>query len=1099
MIADMRRINHAERECWKPGSDRLRAVCGSRYTIEMSQSWKYLLAAHAEQLLQTLRNHESKTISGCPSSQIALLLAVWPERSFLAVEENAERAERLHADLKFFRSFFGSGGSQCPEVLLPSADAAEGIGTRARIFERLFLGDSLGVVTNHDACPTGFCEADAPFGLELTQGTAMDRPRLVAELLRLGYRRVEIVVEPGEFAERTWVIDLYPVCELQPVRIEFFGDEIELMRRFEIETQRSAETLQHLVVSPAAEPDVEGTVFPFFAKQESSSVFAVTGLELSGDVSAFRFTRLRVADGSLDSGNQPVSGLGLLPQERKNFSEIGQRLQALNKRVLAVIPSKGQAERLRDLLADGGYVAPILDVAAAASYEGGACITVGDLSGGLHFDTLLILTGRELFGEKPGYRAIRKSHASRLLLTLDDLKPGDLVVHKDHGIGRFASLEHRTTGEYEEELLVLEYAQGDRIYLPLSGIGRIQKYRASEESHPSLDRLGSKRWASAQKKIKQSLMDIADKLLKLYAERSVARGYVFSADTPLHQEFDDFFPYDETEDQIRAVETIKQQMQSDQPMDLLLCGDVGYGKTEVAIKAAFRAVFDHKQVAVLVPTTLLAEQHFRTFVQRFSGFPVTIDYLCRFRSKQDVQKCLDGLADGRIDIVIGTHMLLGKRVGFRDLGLFIIDEEHRFGVGQKERLKELRKTVDVLSMTATPIPRTLHMAVAGVRELCTIQTPPEERLAVRSIVTPWKDGTLQEAIRRELRREGQVFFLHNRIGDMEQVVSRIRQLVPEARIAAGHGQMSEHALERIMVDFLDRRTDILVCTAIIGAGIDIPTANTIIIDRADTFGLADLYQLRGRVGRGPVQAYAYFLIPGEDILQADAKLRLQAIQEMSYLGAGFRLAMKDLEIRGAGNLLGSEQSGHVGRVGFDLYAELLEKAVQELKGAYVAPEVEPQIQLRISAFIADTYIPDTLLRLSLYRRIAGLQSADDASRLAEEIRDRFGPLPEEAGHLIAIARIKLLARQLRLERLALSGDSCKCVSMRLPEGGVAADDMFYDRLLQVLFSMQSDKSNPRMRFMPEGFEFAVKGTEPAEQLVRIEKFLIRIHSAISNE
>jgi transcription-repair coupling factor (superfamily II helicase) len=1052
-------------------------------------TWKQLLIRYAQSLLDALEKHDLRTICGCSSAQCALLLANLPGKAFLAVESTQERAARLHADVVFLQSLLHHETNKADTLLLPAADSVDAIGSRATIFERLMFGERIGVIASHAACVTGFREQDAPFGIELVQGAEMQRSHLIRELNRLGYRQAEIVVEPGEYAERNWVIDLYPASEPRPVRIEFFGDEIELMRRFEVETQLSAESVQHLVIKPAVEPEAENSIFHLVEKTSDIPVFAATGLEIAEGIRAYRFTQLLVDDGSLPFGHISFSELGIMPQNRTNYRDIGRRLSSIDKRILIVIASRGQAERLRDLLAESDFVVPILDRLDAADYDGKACITIGDLSGGFHLPELVVLTGSELFGEKPGYRPIRKSRASRLLLTIDDLKPGDLIVHKDHGIGRFISLEHRQTGEYAEDLLVLEYAQGDRVYLPLSGIGRLQKYRAAENAHPALDRLGRKRWANAQKRVKQSLVDIADKLIKLYAERSIARGFVFSADTPLHQEFDDFFPYEETEDQIRAVELIKKQMQSDRPMDLLLCGDVGYGKTEVAIKAAFRAVYDHKQVAVLVPTTLLAEQHYRTFVQRFSGFPVTIDYICRFRSKSDIQNCLNGLADGRVDIVIGTHMLLGKRITFRDLGLLIIDEEHRFGVGQKERLKELRKSVDVLSMTATPIPRTLHMAIAGVRELATIQTPPEERLAVRSIVTTWKDSTIQEAIRRELRRDGQVFFLHNRIADMPQVVSRLNQLVPEARIAVAHGQMSEHMLERIMIDFLDRKTDVLVCTAIIGAGIDIASANTIIIDRADAFGLADLYQIRGRVGRGSVQAYAYFLIPGEDILQHDAKLRLQAIQEMSYLGAGFRLAMKDLEIRGAGNLLGAEQSGHIGRIGFDLYTELLEKAVHEVKGEYVPPDIEPQIQLQISAFISEHYVADTMLRLSLYRRIADLASRDDADRLENEIRDRFGPLPAETQNLLIIARIKILARRLRLSRLILSAGNCRCITISAEDASALGDDHFYERLLQVLCVLQSDKSVPRIRLLPEGFEFVVKSGSDAERMARIEKFL----------
>ncbi len=1060
----------------------------------MELSWKSHITAHADRLLTALFKHAVPALSGCSSAHLALLIACCKDPA-IVVEETPERAQRLFTDLRFFNSLLSDGRKAAHEAaLLLPAGSPESIGQRAKIVQRLAQGDCLTVIASAESGKVS-CSPEMPQPFTVAQHQVFERGALIASLIRLGYRKVEIVVEPGEFAERAWVVDIFAVTAADPVRIEFFGDTIELMRCFEVETQRSISEIPELIIYPAAEAGGTRSILDLAMEHGLFSFFvAASADEYAGHEHAVRVTPLAIENGSLPSGALPLQGLGILPEERKSTEDSVPALKVLRKRILAVLPSHGQADRLHDLFAEAGFIAPMLEMPQAAAYEGLACITTGGLSGGLHLDDLIIITGREFFGERPAYRALKRSRISRLLLTIDDLQVGDLIVHKDHGIGRFAGMQHQKTEDYEEDFLVLEYAGGDRVYLPFAGIERIQKYRAGEDQHPPLDKLGGKRFAAAKKRVKQSLQDLAERLLKLYAERETVRGFVFSPDTVMHRDFDDFFPYEETEDQQKAVETIKKHMYSDVPMDMLLCGDVGYGKTEVAIKAAFRAVYDGKQVAIMVPTTILAEQHFRTFRQRFSGFPVRIDYLSRFRPKADIDRCLEGLRRGEIDLVIGTHMLLGKRVGFHDLGLLIVDEEHRFGVGQKERLKELKKNVDVLSMTATPIPRTLHMALANVRELCTIQTPPEDRLAVRSIVTPWNDLTLQDAIRRELRRDGQVFFLHNRIRDMDLIVERIRRLVPEAHIGAAHGQMHERQLERIMLDFLDRKINVLVCTAIIGAGIDIASANTIMIDRADTFGLADLYQLRGRVGRSDQQAYAYFLIPGNESLHPDARRRLQAIQEMSYLGAGFRLAMRDLEIRGAGNLLGAEQSGHIARIGFDLYTELLERAVQELKGEAVAEAVDPQIQLRISAFVPDDYVSDTLLRLSLYRRIAASRTREALAQLIDEVRDRFGPLPTEVANLFSAARIKVLARALRLSRIVIAGDWCRCLGA--PAGDIPdPSDDFYERLLQSLFSLQGQKSPPQLRFLPEGFEFKLPSA--ADQKVQaIEAVLVRIEAEL---
>ncbi|HSW65114.1 MAG TPA: transcription-repair coupling factor [Dissulfurispiraceae bacterium] len=1061
----------------------------------MLKTWESQLTDHAGNLLAALSESSATALSGCASMHLALLIAA-SGHPVIAVEETPERAQRLFADLRFFRSLLKHGQKEMFDAaLLSPADSPESIGLRAKIVRRIAEGEPLTIIASAESHMVSFGSGQ-PQPLTLVGGQSMERSSLAAHLIRLGYRKVEIVVEPGEYAERSWIVDIFPVTETDPLRIEFFGDTVELMRRFEVETQRSILEIPEITVYPAAETETTLSILELAEAFGSYRFFAAASVDACPEhAPVIRITPLAVEDGSLSAGALPMQGLGILPEERNSTEDIAPALQSLQKRMLAVLPSHGQAGRLHDLFTEAGLIAPLLEIPQTAAYQGLACITTGELSGCLHLEDLIIVTGRELFGERPAYRALKRSKVSGLLLTIDDLQVGDLIVHKDHGIGRFAGMQHQKTEGVEEDFLVLEYAGGDRVYLPFSGVERIQKYRGGEDQHPPLDKLGGKRFAAAKQRVKQSLHDLADKLLKLYAERKTARGFIFSPDEAMHREFDDFFPYEETEDQQKATETIKRQMNSDAPMDMLLCGDAGYGKTEVAIKAAFRAVYDGKQVAMLVPTTLLAEQHYRTFRQRFSGFPVRIDYLSRFRPKADVDRCLEGLRRGEIDIVIGTHMLLGKRIGFHDIGLLIIDEEHRFGVAQKERLKELRKSVDVLSITATPIPRTLHMALANVRELCTIQTPPEDRLAVRSIVTPWNDRTIQDAIRRELRRDGQVFFLHNRIHDMELIVEHVRKLVPEAHIGAAHGRMNERQLERIMLDFLDRKVNVLVCTAIIGSGIDIPSANTIMIDRADAFGLADLYQLRGRVGRSDQQAYAYFLIPGHESLHPDARRRLQAIQEMSYLGAGFRLAMRDLEIRGAGNLLGAEQSGHIARIGFDLYAELLERTVRELKGETVADAVEPQIQLSVSAFVPDDYVADTLLRLSLYRRIAAAQSRDALARLTDEVRDRFGPLPPEATNLFAVARIKVLARTLRLARIAATGEWCRCLST--PEAAsIQETDAFYDLLLAALLSLRKERPALRLRLEPHGFAFRLPGGTSA-RIETIEDLLASLVRASS--
>ena len=611
------------------------------------------------------------------------------------------------------------------------------------------------------------------------------------------------------------------------------------------------------------------------------------------------------------------------------------------------------------------------------------------------------------------------------------------------------------------------------MYIPPQGINKIHKYHSEEGITPKIDRLGGKTWLRTKEKVRKKIRDMAEKLLALYAEREIYKGFSFSPDTELHREFDSFFPYEETSDQTKAIEDIKRDMESERPMDRLVCGDVGYGKTEVAMRAAFKAVYDGRQVAVLVPTTILCEQHYRTFRTRFSAFPVHVDYLSRFKSRKEQKETIGALATGDIDIVIGTHGLLGKDVNFHKLGLLVIDEEHRFGVRQKERLKELKKGVDVLTLTATPIPRTLYMALSDIRDMSVIETPPEDRLAVKSSVSVFDEYLIRNAISKELERNGQVFFVHNKIKDVYRVADRLVRILPSVRLKVAHGQMAENELERVMLAFYEHAVDILVSTAIIGSGLDIPTANTIIIDRADSMGLADLYQLRGRVGRGNSRAYAYFLIPGEDIITEEAKKRLQAIQDMSYLGAGFRLALKDLEIRGAGNLLGAEQSGHIHEVGFDLYMEMLEKAVAELRGINVEEEFEPSINLRVNAFIPEEYIEDITLRLSLYRRIASVKTEEGVREIESDIEDRFGKPPDEVKNLTKVVRLKIMARELCVTKIQdLQGRIGVLFS---PDTKVEPKDI-------LALGKNTDR---KIRFLPEGFELDLKGLPWPETYERI--------------
>ncbi|MDJ0790097.1 MAG: transcription-repair coupling factor [Myxococcota bacterium] len=693
-------------------------------------------------------------------------------------------------------------------------------------------------------------------------------------------------------------------------------------------------------------------------------------------------------------------------------------------RIVLCAPALSGAERLRKLLAEYGIETSLeRDLAPLAKWSrpGHVEVRVASLAAGFELpsERLVVMTEEEVFGPRERRRKRASGRDRDGALALERIAPGDLLVHAEHGIGVYRGLVMLAFGGVEDEFLRLEYEAGDKLFLPVHRLNLVQRYVGSEGATPTLDRLGGTTWQKTRAAVKKSMRNMARELLSVHAARELAPGHAFSARDRALEEFEAAFPYEETPDQHQAIEDVLADLQRNRPMDRLVCGDVGYGKTEVAARAAYKAVMDGKQVAVLVPTTVLCQQHVETFLPRFEGTGARVESLSRFRSPKESREVLEGLASGRIDIVIGTHRLLQKNVAFRDLGLLVVDEEHRFGVTHKERIKQLKQTVDVLTLTATPIPRTLQMAFSGLRDLSVIETPPPDRLAIRTQVCRFDELLIREAILREVRRGGQVFFVHNRVRTIGALAQLLERLVPEVSVIVAHGQMKERELEEKMLAFVHGQADVLLCTTIVESGIDVPRANTMLIDRADALGLAQLYQLRGRVGRSNKRAYAYLLIPGEQALTKEAARRLEALQDLSELGSGYRLANMDLEIRGAGNLLGGEQSGNMGMVGYDTYMELLEEAIEELRGGARVVEIDPEIRLPVPARLPDDFVPDVSQRLVLYKRLAGARDEEEASGVRDELLDRFGPLPPETESLMRVIRLKIAARDLGVVSVSL--------------------------------------------------------------------------------
>ncbi|HEY2908260.1 MAG TPA: transcription-repair coupling factor [Vicinamibacterales bacterium] len=910
--------------------------------------------------------------------------------------------------------------------------------------------------------------------LDLKPGQDIAPTDLAELLVDAGFRREDPADEHGEFALRGGIVDIFPAGESNPVRLEFIGDTIETLRTYDAATQRSIAPIDQITVVPLRDvlnDQRAATVFDYLSRARDSRVI----LSEADEVGAAGAKLIEQVQHSYDealskatAGPKPVppselladwdavsgrlaaatelSQLGLdddapgttevdappkaaLPFRRIRcqpaielhgrvtdwVTEI-RRLRDDGDITLFVAATPGRAERTIELLKEYDVFAVPVERADDARYAA-VLIGIGNLSRGFRLPDagLQIYAEADVFDEERRAPERRRSATKAFLSDLRDLKVGDLVVHVDHGIGMFVGLKQIGVGDTMQEFLELRYAGEDKLFVPVERLDLVQKYTGA--TRPPIDKLGGTSWERAKTKVKKAMRDMAEELLKLYAARKAVPGHAFSSDSHWQQEFEDAFEYDLTVDQKTAIADIKRDMESSTPMDRLLCGDVGYGKTEVAMRAAFKAVMDGKQVAFLAPTTVLAFQHQKTLKERFAGFPVRIDMVSRFRTKQEQAETLADLAAGKVDIIVGTHRLLSKDVEFRDLGLLVVDEEQRFGVAHKEKIKQLRKKVDVLTMSATPIPRTLNMSLVGIRDMSIIETPPKDRLSIQTNVLKFDQEVIRRAIRSELDRGGQVYFVHNRVESIFSIGNLVQRLVPEARVVVGHGQMAEDALERAMLDFVARKFDVLLATTIVENGLDIPNANTIIINRADRYGLSQLYQLRGRVGRSDRPAYAYLLIPPEDNLSPVAKKRLAAIKEFSDLGSGFRVAALDLEIRGAGNLLGGEQSGQIDTVGFEMYMKLLEQTVRELKGEELEDDVRATVNLRVDLKIDSSYVSDMNQRLMLYRKVAAARRDEEIDQVLEEAIDRYGPLPDSVLNLADYGRIRIMADRLGIDAI----------------------------------------------------------------------------------
>ncbi len=944
---------------------------------------------------------------------------------------------------------------------------------RMEVFQALMENRSATIVTSFD----GFMDALIPLEMmkararKLKLGEVVDFEQLKKDMVLLGYDREEQIEGPGQFAVRGGILDIYPLTEELPLRVELWGDEIDSIRTFDVDSQRSVENLDEIIIYPATDYpeeetkrvsfldyfDIENTVLfldepvRLIEKGEGVSAEFVqaqanrfeSGLDVS-DEEMKLFQPKEVADKMCRFSCIAFSTLEMKCKELKakevfhlqsksvnpynnSFEMLTRDLKRLKRsgyRVVLLSGSRTRAKRLAEDLRDYNLSSFYSEDMDREVQDGEIMVTYGHVAEGYEYPLLkfMVISETDIFG-KVKKKKKRKTYEGHKIQNFTELKVGDYVVHENHGLGIYQGIEKIEIDKVAKDYMKISYAAGGNLYIPATQLDLIQKYAGSDAKKPKLNRLGGQEWTKTKTRVRSAVKEIAKDLVELYAARQEQNGFVYGEDTVWQREFEEMFPFEETEDQLLAIDAVKRDMESTKIMDRLICGDVGYGKTEIAIRAAFKAIQENKQVVYLVPTTVLAQQHYNTFVQRMKEFPVRVDLMCRFRSAAQQKKTIEDTKRGLVDIVIGTHRVLSEDMEFKDLGLLIIDEEQRFGVQHKEKIKKLKENIDVMTLTATPIPRTLHMSLIGIRDMSVLEEAPNDRMPIQTYVMEYNDEMVREAIQRELSRQGQVYYVYNKVKDIDEVAARIQKLVPEANVAYAHGQMREHKLENIMLDFINGDIDVLVSTTIIETGLDISNANTMIIHDADQLGLSQMYQLRGRVGRSNRMAYAFLMYRRDKLLREVAEKRLAAIREFTDLGSGFKIAMRDLEIRGAGNLLGAEQHGHMEAVGYDLYCKMLNEAVKHLKGEIEEEPFITTIDLNVDAFIPASYILNEYQKLDIYKRIASIENEEEKDDMLEELIDRFGDVPKKVQQLLNIALLKALAHSVYVISVEQKGES----------------------------------------------------------------------------
>ena len=1056
-------------------------------------------------------------VSGCMESQKSHLMyglsGIAPYRLILAEDER--RAREIYEDYRFYDRKVYSYPAK--DLLFFQADIHGNllIRQRMKVIKALLEEKELTVVTSIDGC-MDFLESLEKIKEQLIHyesDSTVDIEQLKNQLVALGYERVGQVEMPGQFSVRGGIVDIYCLTEENPWRIELWGDEIDSIRSFDPESQRSLENLEELTIYPAVEHigDKDMVSFLDYFPEERTIIFLDEPNRLTekGGAVEEEYRQSRMHREEKGSRNLPenwlcsfeqlqkelnkrncISVCALEPKqagwkvrekfylEVKSISAYNNSFELLVKdlkkykkqgyQVALLSGSRTRAERLAKDLQEEGLAAFYGQDYDREICPGEIMVVYGHAKKGFEYPLIkfAVMTESDIFGQEQKKKK-KKNYSGSRIQDFAELSIGDFVVHEKHGLGIYRGIEKVEVDRIVKDYIKIEYRGGSNLYIPATQLDCLQKYSGADASKaPKLNKLGTQEWNKTKSKVRGAVKNIAKELVELYAVRQEKEGYVCGPDTVWQREFEEMFPYEETEDQLSAIEDAKRDMESTRIMDRLICGDVGYGKTEVALRAAFKEVQESRQVAYLAPTTILAQQIYNTFVQRMKEFPVRVELLCRFRTPAQQKKAIEDLKKGQVDVIIGTHRILSKDVQFKNLGLLIVDEEQRFGVTHKEKIKQLKKDVDVLTLTATPIPRTLHMSLIGIRDMSVLEEPPMDRMPIQTYVMEYDEETVREAINRELRRGGQVYYVYNRVTDIADVALRIAKLVPDARVDFAHGQMSERELENVMYSFVNGDIDVLVSTTIIETGLDISNVNTMIIHDSDRYGLSQLYQLRGRIGRSNRTAYAFLMYRRNTMLKETAEKRLSAIREYTDLGSGFKIAMRDLELRGAGNLLGAEQHGHMNAVGYDLYCKMLSEAVKEAKGIHTMEDFETTIDLNMDAFIPDSYISNEYQKLDIYKRIAGIETQQDYDDMLEELLDRFGEMPKAVLNLLVIARMKAQAHRCYVVEIKqIAGDMKITLYERakLNPAGIPVLMQKYRRGLQF-----KNEQEPKFIFTPEG-------------------------------